>query len=125
MVGKKIVTGAARRQGGQCLVAHGLAQRRACLLLQRQRSTLNSPARPDRNAALVKEVHERAQRPPRYGDRRGGALRRRRSRRVHKKHGQRLWQRATRQVRTVMRKQGAARAASVPVQALPPGHVGP
>jgi putative transposase len=119
------VTVAARRQGVQCLVAHGLAPRRACIRLQLQRSTLNYPARPDRNAELGKEGHELAQRHPRYGYRRVWALRRRRRRRVNKKHGHRLWQRAKLQVRQAMRTQGAARAASVPVQALHPGHVWP
>jgi putative transposase len=116
------VTVAARREGVQFLVAHGLAQRRACTLLQLQRSTLTYQARPDRNAALVEEVHDLAQRHPRYGYRRVWALLRRRGRRVNKKHVHRLWTRAKLQVRKVTRKRGPARAASVPVQALPPGH---
>jgi putative transposase len=72
------VTVAAPRQGVQVLVAHGLAQRRACSLLQLQRSTFNYQARPDRQAGLVKEVHDLAQRHPRYGYRRAWALLRRR-----------------------------------------------
>ena len=122
MGGKQIVTVAARRNGGQCLVAPGLAQRRACTLLQLQRSTLNDQARPDRNAGLVKEVHDLAPRHPRSGYRRGWALLRRRGRQVHKKHGHRLWKRAKRQVRKGTRQRGLARVASVPVQALHPGH---
>jgi putative transposase len=114
---------AARREGVQVLVAHGLAQRRACSLLQLQRSTFNYQARPDRHAGLVKEVHDLAQRHPRYGYRRVWALLRRRGRRVNKKHVHRLWKRAKLQVRKVPRKRGLARAASVPVQALHPGHV--
>jgi putative transposase len=117
------VTVAARREGVQVLVAHGLAQRRACSLLQLQRSTFNYQARPDRHAGLVKEVHDLAQRHPRYGYRRVWALLRRRGRRVNKKHVHRLWKRAKLQVRKVPRKRGLARAASVPVQALHPGHV--
>jgi putative transposase len=117
------VTVAARREGVQVLVAHGLAQRRACSLLQLQRSTFNYQARPDRHAGLVKEVHELAQRHPRYGYRRVWALLRRCGRRVNKKHVHRLWKRAKLQVRKVTRKRGPARAASVPVQALHPGHV--
>jgi putative transposase len=117
------VTVAARREGVQVLVAHGLAQRRACSLLQLQRSTFNYQARPDRHAGLVKEVHDLAQRHPRYGYRRVWALLRRCGRRVNKKHVHRLWKRAKLQVRKVTRKRGPARAASVPVQALHPGHV--
>lgn len=117
------MTVAAHREGVQFLVAHGLAQRRACTLLQLQRSTLTYQARPDRNAVLVEEVHDLAQRHPRYGCRRVWALLRRRGRRVNKKHVHRLWKRAKLQLRKVTRKRGPARAASVPVQALHPGHV--
>jgi putative transposase len=117
------VTVAARRAGVQFLVAYGLAQRRACNLLQLQRSTFNSQARPDRHAGLVEEVHELAQRHPRYGYRRVWALLRRRGRWVNRKHVHRLWKRAKLQVRKVTRKRGPARAASTPVQALHPGHV--
>jgi putative transposase len=117
------VTVAARREGVQFLVAHGLAQRRACILLQLQRSTFNYQARPDRRAGLVKEVHDLAQRHPRYGYRRVWALLRRRGRRVNRKHVHRLWKRAKLQVRKVTHKRGPARAASIPVQALRPGHV--
>jgi putative transposase len=117
------VTVAARREGVQFLVAYGLAQRRACILLRLQRSTFNYQARPDRNAGLVEEVHELAQRHPRYGYRRVWALLRRRDRWVNRKHVHRLWKRAKLQVRKVTRKRGPARAASIPVQALQPGHV--
>jgi putative transposase len=50
------------------------------------------------------------------------ALLRRRGRRVNKKHVHRLWKQAKLQVRQVTRKWGPARVASVPVQALHPGH---
>jgi putative transposase len=93
------------------------------MLLQLQRSTFNYQARPERNVGLVEEVHELAQRHPRYGYRRVWALLRRRGRRVNRKHVHRLWKRAKLQVRKVTRKRGPARAASVPVQALHPGHV--
>jgi putative transposase len=117
------VTGAGRREGGQCLVTRGLAQRRAGLLRQLQRATCTDQARPERTVGLVEEVHELAQRPPRYGDRRGWAWRRRRGRRVHRTHGPRLWTRAKRPVRQSTRQRGPARAASGPVQALHPGPV--
>jgi putative transposase len=117
------VTVAARREGVQCLMAHGLTQRRACVLLQLQRATFNYQACPARNVGLVKEIHDLAQRHPRYGYRRVWALLRRRGRRVNKKHVHRLWKRATLQVRKVTRQRGSARTASVPGQALHPGHV--
>jgi putative transposase len=117
------VTVAARREGVQCLVAHGLAQRRACILLQLRRSTCNYQTRPERDVGLVEEVHELAQRHPRYGYRRVWALLRRRGRRVNKKHVHRLWKRARLQVRQVRRKRGPARSAMGPVQATHPGHV--
>lgn len=117
------MTVAARREGVQCLIAHGLTQRRACVLLQLQRATFNYQACPDRNVGLVKEIHDLAQRHPRYGYRRVWALLRRRGRRVNKKHVHRLWKRAKLQVRKVTRQRGSARTASVPVQALHPGHV--
>lgn len=117
------MTVAARREGVQCLMAHGLTQRRACVLLQLQRATFNYQACPDRNVGLVREIHDLAQRHPRYGYRRVWALLRRRGRRVNKKHVHRLWKRAKLQVRKVTRQRGSARTASVPVQALHPGHV--
>jgi hypothetical protein len=72
------VTVAARREAVPSLVAHGLSRRRACVLLQLQRSTFESQARPDRNAHLAAQVYELAQRHPRYGYRRVCALLRRR-----------------------------------------------
>ncbi len=117
------MTVAARREGVQCLMAHGLTQRRACVLLQLQRATFNYQACPDRHVGLVREMHDLAQRHPRYGYRRVWALLRRRGRRGNKKHVHRLWKRAKLQVRKVTRQRGSARTASVPVQALHPGHV--
>jgi putative transposase len=123
MAGKKIVTVAARREAVQLLVARGLSQRRACVLLQLQRSTFGYQARPKSNAELTTQVDELARRHPRYGYRRMWALLRRRGQRVNQKHGHRLWKRAALQVRKVTRKRGPVRAASIPVQAIHPGHV--
>jgi putative transposase len=117
------VTVPARREVVQLRVARGLSQRRACVLLQRPRSTLGYQARPDRHAELATQVHELALRHPRYGSRRVWALRRRRGQRVNKKHGHRLWKRAQLQVRQVTRKRGPARPAIAPVQATHPDHV--
>jgi putative transposase len=113
----------ARREAVPLLVARGLSQRRACVLLQLPRSTLGYQARPTRDAELVTQVHEIAQRHPRYGYRRVWALLRRCGRHVNKKHVHRLWKRAKLQVRKVTRKGGPARPAMVPVQATHPTHV--
>jgi putative transposase len=117
------VTVAVRREAVHCLVARGLSQRRARVLLQLQRSTFDYQGRPDRNADLGAEVHELAQRRPRYGYRRVWVLLRRRGRRVNKKHVHRLWKRAKLQGRNVPRKRRFARIMQVPVQATHPGHV--
>jgi putative transposase len=114
---------AARREAVQFLVARGLSQRRACLLLQLQRSTFGYQARPESHAELTTQVDELARRHPRYGYRRVWALLRRRGQRVNKKHVHRLWKRAKLQVRKAMRKRGLARVVSIPVQATHPGHV--
>jgi putative transposase len=117
------VTVPARREAVQLLVARGLSQRQACVLLQLPRSTLGYQARPARNAELVTQVHELAQRHPRYGYRRVWALLRRRGQHANKKHVHRLWKRAKLQVRTSTRKRRSARPATVPVQATHPDHV--
>jgi putative transposase len=114
---------AARREAVQLLVARGLSQRRACVLLQLPRSTFGYQARPDGNGELAMQVDELARRHPRAGSRRVWALRRQRGQRVHKKPGHRLWKRAQSQVRKVMRKRQPARTVSTPGQATPPGHV--
>jgi putative transposase len=117
------VTVAARREAVQFLLTRGLSQRRACVLLQLHRSTLSYRDRPDRHAELAEQVDARAHRHPRYGYRRAWAWLRRRGQRVNQKHVHRLWKRAKLQVRKITRKRGPARAASIPVQAIHPGHV--
>jgi putative transposase len=117
------VTLAARREGVRFLIARGLSRRRACVLLQLHRSTLDYQPRPDRDALLAAQVHELARRYPRYGYRRVWALLRRRGQRVNKKHMHRVWRRAKLQVHKVRRKRRPVRTALGPVQALHPGHV--
>jgi HTH-like domain len=117
------VTVTARREAVQLLVARGLSQRRACVLLQLQRSTFGYQARPERDAELTSQVDELARRHPRYEYRRVWALLRRRGQCMNLKHVHRLWKRAKLQVRKVRRKRGLARPATVPVQATHPGHV--
>jgi putative transposase len=117
------VTVAARREEVQFLVGRGLSPRRACVLLQLQRSTFGYQARPDAGAVLAAQVDELARRHPRYGYRRVWALLRRRSQPVNKKRVHRLWKRAKLQVHTVRRQRRPARSAMIPVQAAHPGHV--
>jgi putative transposase len=112
------VTLAARGEGVRFLVARGISQRRACVLLQVHRSTLDYQPRPDHNPLLAAQVHELALRHPRYGYRRVWALQP-----VNKKRVHRLWTRAKLQVHKVRRKRRPARMAMVPVQAMHPGHV--
>jgi putative transposase len=117
------VTVTARREAVRLLVARGLSQRRACVLLQLQRSTFGYQARPERHAELTTQLHELARQHPRYGYRRVWALLRRRGRRVNKKQVHRLWKQARLQVRKVTRQRRRARHAVIPVQATHPGHV--
>jgi putative transposase len=117
------VTVPARREAVQCLVARGLSQRRACILLQLPRSTLGYQGRLDGNVELVEQVHALARRHPRDGYRRVWALLRRRGQRVYKRRAHRLWKRAKLQVRQVTRRREPAHPAMVPVQVAHPGHV--
>jgi putative transposase len=117
------VTVPARREAVQSLVARGLSQRRACVLLQLQRSTCGYRTRPDGHAELAAQSDELARRYPRYGYRRVWALLRRRGQRVHRKHGPRLWKQAKLQVRTLARHRRSVHGAGLPVQATHPGHV--
>jgi putative transposase len=117
------VTVAARREAVQLLVAQGLSQRRACVLLQLQRSTFGYQARPQRNAELTAQLHELARRHPRFGYRRVWALLRRRGQQVNKKRLHRLWKQARLPVRKATRKRRLARRGMIPVQATHPGHV--
>ncbi len=117
------MTVAARREAVQYLVMHGLSQRRACVLLQLQRSTLSYQGRPERDAVLAAQIHELARRYPRYGYRRVWALLRRRGQQANKKRVHRLWKHATLQVCKGRRKRRPARVASTPVQATHPRHV--
>ena len=117
------MTVVARREAVRLLVAQGLSQRRACVLLQLRRSTFGDQARPERNAELRTQRHALARRHPRDGYRRVWALLRRRGQGGKKTHGHRLWKQARRQVRTVARQRRIARRARIPVQATQPGHV--
>lgn len=116
------MTVAERRQAVPFLVARGVSQRRACVLLQIQRSTFQYQPRPDRNAGLEQHMQELAQRHPRYGYRRIWAVLRRRQV-VNKKRVHRLWQRGQRQVRKLPRKRRRVLGTGIPVHATHPNHV--
>ena len=117
------MTGAARREAVECRLSRGVSPRRAWVLLPRHRSPVSDRERPDRQGEVAKQGYELAHRPPRSGDRRVWALRRRRGQRVHQQHVHRRWKRAQLPVRQVTRQRGWARAARIPVPATPPGHV--
>ena len=112
-----------QREAVSFLVTRGVSQRRACTLVQLQRSTFRYQARPERDPALVEQVQNLAQRHPRYGYRRIWALLRRRHQRVNKKRVHRLWKRAKLQVRKVRRKRRRIHPTGLSVQATHPGHV--
>jgi putative transposase len=119
---QKTLTTAEQREAVQFLVEHGLSERRACQLVQVQRSTLHYQARPDRNAELRTTMQNLAQRHRRYGYRRIYRLLRRRGQKVNKKRVQRLWQRAKLQVVRPRRKRRRA-THPPPQQATYPKHV--
>jgi putative transposase len=121
LLAKKLTT-AEMREAVQFLVTRGLSERRACQLVQVQRSTVQYQARPDQNAALLTTIQDLAQQHPRYGYRRIYRLVRRRGQRVNKKRVQRLWQRAKLQVRRLRRKRRRPKAPT-PQQATHPQHV--
>jgi len=106
----------------QFLVVQGLSERRACQLLQVQRSTVQYQARPDRNVELQTTMQQLAQQHRRYGYRRIYRLLRRRGRVVNKKRVQRLWQRAKLQVGRPRRKRRRP-TQPPPQQATYPKHV--
>jgi putative transposase len=78
------------REAVRFLVARGLSERRACQLVQVQRSTMQYQARPDHNADLLITMRELAQQRRRYGYRRIYRLLRRCGHLVNRKRVQRL-----------------------------------
>jgi len=110
------------RENVQFLVRRGLSERRACHLVQIQRSTVQYQPRPDHNAELRTTMQELAQQHHRYGYRRIYRLLRRRGQKVNKKRVQRLWQRAKLQVGRPQRKRRRP-THQMPQQAAYPQHV--
>jgi putative transposase len=118
-----MVTRQARREAVRVLVARGVSQRRACLLLGVPRATWAYQPRPDHNAALREEIRALAARHPRYGRRRIWALLRREGTQVNPKRIQRLWQGAQLQVPRRTRRRRRPSGQSLPQQATAPHQV--
>jgi putative transposase len=94
-----------------------LSERRACKLLEVDRSSYRYEPQPDRNAALRQELIALARQKPRYGYRRLGVLLERRGYRANHKRLYRLYREEHLAVRRLRRKRLARPAAAVPMLA--------
>ena len=81
-----------------------MSERRACKLLEMDRSSYRYEPQPDRNAALREELIQLARQKPRYGYRRLGALLERRGQRVNHKRLYRIYREEHLAVRRLKRK---------------------
>ena len=86
------------------MAEHGLSERRACKLLEVDRTSYRYEPKPDRNAELRQKLIELARQKPRYGYRRLQALLERRGWRVNHKRLERLYRQEHLAVRRVKRK---------------------
>ena len=93
-----------------------VSERRACKLLEVDRSSYRYESQPDRNAALRQELIAVARQKPRYGYRRLGVLLERRGYRANPKRLYRLYQEEHLAVRRLRRKRLARPA--VPLATL-------
>jgi putative transposase len=82
----------------------GVSERRACKLVEIDRSSYRYEPQPDRNAALREELIVLARQKPRYGYRRLGALLERRGERVNHKRLYRIYREEHLAVRRLKRK---------------------
>lgn len=116
------MTIAEQREAVAILATYGISARRACVLVQLPRATLQYQARPRRDDAdLLAEITALAHHHPRYGYRRIWALLRR-TRRVNRKRVHRLWQQARLHVTRRPRRR-TRRERPAPVAAAYPQHV--
>jgi putative transposase len=116
------MTIAEQREAVAILATHGISARRACVLVQLPRATLQYQARPRRDdAALLAEITALAHQYPRYGYRRIWALLRR-TRHVNRTRVHRLWQQARLHVKRLPRRR-SRRERRPPVAAAYPQHV--
>lgn len=107
----------------QFLVERGISERRACVLVAANRSSMQYQPRRGADDALVERIARLAHRHPRYGYRRIWALLRREGWVVNHKRVQRLWQQAQLQVRKPRRRRRIAHPKQLPTQATYPGQV--
>jgi len=91
------------------IAEHGLSERRACKLLEVDRSSYRYEPQPDRDAQLRQELIELARQKPRFGYRRLAALLERRGHQVNHKRLYRIYREERLAVRRVKRKHLAAR----------------
>ena len=93
-----------RRDVGYVIAEHGVSERRACKLLEMDRSSYRYEPRPDRNAALREELIRLAWQKPRYGYRRLSVLLERLGQRVNHKRLYRIYRQEHLAVRRLKRK---------------------
>ena len=86
------------------MAEYGVSERRACKLLELDRSSYRYEPRADRNAALREELMRLARQKPRYGYRRLGVLLERRGYRVNHKRLYRIYRQEHLAVRRLKRK---------------------
>ena len=98
------------------MAEHGVSERRACKLLEMDRSSYRYEPQPDRNAALREELIRLARQKPRYGYRRLGVLLERRGYRANHKRLYRIYREEHLAVRRLKRKR--LMRAAVPVATL-------
>ena len=98
---------------------HGLSERRACKLLEMDRSSYRYEPRLDDDAQLRQDLIELARQKPRFGYRRLGVLLERRGHKVNHKHLYRIYREEHLAVRRVKRKHVMRPAAPVAWPTIP------
>jgi putative transposase len=97
------------------MATQGVSERRACKLLEMDRSSYRYEPQPDRNAALREQLIRLARQKPRYGYRRLGVLLDRSGQRVNHKRLYRVYREEHLAVRRLKRKRLIRPAASIAV----------
>src|SRR5581483_4147498 len=98
---------------GHVMAEYGVSERRACKLLEMDRSSYRYEPQVDRDAALREELIALARQKPRYGYRRLGVLLERRGHRVNHKRLYRIYREEHLAVRRLRRKRLMRPAAPV------------
>ena len=102
------------------IAEHGLSERRACKLLEMDRSSYRYEPLPEEVAKLRQALLEVARQKPRFGYRRLGVLLERRGHKVNHKHLYRLYRDEHLAVRRLKRKHVVRAAAPWPGPKRPP-----